>query len=275
MYEVDELKIYRGSDIPITPKITITQPTLQQIIDFGESKYFNVVYTITGAPADFKWQLLDYMDIDYTEIDDYTLFVKYVWPTLCSRRKLKKELERGDYTLEDFGVDDIVFTEDDDINPTELLLKDIDLADFDMCMVNGDEDNIVLYDSENDITIDRFVYTKMVEAFRTMHGLKRNNEKPGNEATKQILIEDARDEARKLSEKPRKSTLKPLISALMAEQHMCGDDRLWDMKINMFFDSIKRITKIQESTLLLQGAYSGFASLKGVDKKRLDWTGDL
>jgi len=25
----------------------------------------------------------------------------------------------------------------------------------------------------------------------------------------------------------------------------------------------------------LQGAYSGFASLKGVDKTRLDWTSDI
>ena len=47
------------------------------------------------------------------------------------------------------------------------------------------------------------------------------------------------------------------------------------MKINEFFDSLKRINKIQESTLLLQGAYSGFASLKGVDKSRLNWSGNL
>jgi hypothetical protein len=43
----------------------------------------------------------------------------------------------------------------------------------------------------------------------------------------------------------------------------------------MFFDSIKRIKKIQDAELLLQGAYSGFASLKGVDKTRLDWAGDI
>ena len=43
----------------------------------------------------------------------------------------------------------------------------------------------------------------------------------------------------------------------------------------MFFDSIKRINKIQDATLLLQGAYSGFASLKGVDKSRLDWAGEI
>ena len=50
---------------------------------------------------------------------------------------------------------------------------------------------------------------------------------------------------------------------------------IWNTKINMFFDSIKRINKIQDAELLLQGAYSGFASLKGVDKTRLDWAGEI
>ena len=47
------------------------------------------------------------------------------------------------------------------------------------------------------------------------------------------------------------------------------------MPIGMFLDNIKRVNKIQDSQLLLQGAYSGFTSLKGVDKTRLDWTGDI
>jgi hypothetical protein len=54
-----------------------------------------------------------------------------------------------------------------------------------------------------------------------------------------------------------------------------GSDSIWNTKINMFFDAIKRINKIQDAELLLQGAYSGFASLKGVDKTRLDWAGDI
>jgi hypothetical protein len=47
------------------------------------------------------------------------------------------------------------------------------------------------------------------------------------------------------------------------------------MGINAFFDSIRRIEKIQNSTLLLQGAYSGFASLKGVSKESLNWHGNI
>jgi hypothetical protein len=76
MFEIDELKIYRGSDIPITDKIIVTQPTIDQIIEFGEKRYFGAVYNLTGVGADFKWQLWDYYGIDYTTIEDFELFKK-------------------------------------------------------------------------------------------------------------------------------------------------------------------------------------------------------
>jgi len=133
----------------------------------------------------------------------------------------------------------------------------------------------VLYDTEHDVTIDRVVYMRMVEAVRKIHGLKRNNEIPGNERTRLDLIEDARDEAMMAAKKPYKSILKPLVSALTVKCGMVGDERIWDMPVNMFLDAIKRANKIQDSTLLLQGAYSGFASLKDVDRTRLDWTAEL
>ena len=98
---------------------------------------------------------------------------------------------------------------------------------------------------------------------------------PANEITKMDLIEDARDEAMMASRKEYKSVLKPLISALAVKTGQLGSDSIWNTKINMFFDAIKRINKIQDATLLLQGAYSGFASLKGVDKARLDWAGEI
>lgn len=38
MYECDELSIYRGEDIFITPKIKVSQPTLTQIQKFGRKE---------------------------------------------------------------------------------------------------------------------------------------------------------------------------------------------------------------------------------------------
>lgn len=274
-YEFDELKIYRGSDIEITPKIIVTQPTLAQIADFGERRYFSAVHTLTAVGADLKWQLWDYAGIDYTEIEDYDLFVQFISQIVSSKKKLYKELTDNPdkYKDELKQVSDDVL-EDMLFNPLELILKDVDLGDFIPC-THEESGQIILYDVEHDVTIDRITYTRMVDAVRRIHGLKRTNEVPANEITKMNLIEDARDDAMIASKKPHKSTLKPLVSALTVKCGLCGDDRIWNMPINMFLDNIKRANKIQDSQLLLQGAYSGFASLKGVDNSRLDWTGDI
>lgn len=275
MYEFDELKIYRGSDIEITPKIIVTQPTIGQIEEFGEKRYFSAVHTLTAVGADLKWQLWDMAQIDYTEIEDYDLFIQYIWMVVSSKKNIYNQLmsnpEKYESEISSLSKDDI---DDMLVNPLQLVLKDIDLADFIQCKHEGTGE-IVLYNKEMDITIDRIVYTQIVDVVRRIHGFKRNNEIPGNEATKMILIEDARDAANAASKKPNKSILKPLISALTVKSGMCGDDRIWNMRINAFFDNIKRTSRIQDAQLLLQGAYSGFASLKGVDKTRLDWAGDL
>ena len=275
MFEVDELKIYRGSDIPITDKIIVTQPTLDQIIEFGEKRYFSTVHCLTGVGADFKWQLWDYFNIDYTTIDDFELFKKIIWGSLSSKKYLYKALSenREQYaeqlkTISEEELADML------VNPLSLILKDIDLADFEEYQSDKCSETI-LYDKEHDITIDRFVYMRIVDAVRKIHGFKRNNQVPANERTKMDLIEDARDEAMAAAHKEYKSVLQPLISALAVKTGQLGGDSIWNTKIYMFFDSIKRINKIQDATLLLQGAYSGFASLKGVDKTRLDWAGEI
>lgn len=275
MFECDELAIYRGRDIQITPKIIVTQPTLDQIEEFGEQRYFNAVYTLTAVGADLKWQLWDFNHIDYTQIEDYDLFINFISQIVSSKKPLYEELmnnkDKYESELASISQEDL---DEMLINPLQLILKDIDLADFIVCKLEKN-DQIVLYNQEQDITIDKYIYTQIVDVVRKIHGLKRNNQIPANERTKMDLIDDARDEAMMSARNPYKSTLKPLISAMTVKCGQCGDDNIWNMKISAFFDNIKRISKIQDAELLLQGAYSGFASLKGIDKNRLDWAGDV
>ena len=275
MFDIDELKLYRGSDIVITDKIIVTQPTIGQIVDFSEKRYFHAVQCLTGVGADFKWQLWDYFNTDYTTVDDFELFKMIIWRSLSSRKYLHKELteNREQYAeqlknISEEELDDML------INPLSLVLKDIDLADFEEYESDKSPETI-LYDKEHDITIDRFVYSRIVDAVRKIHGFKRNNQLPANDVTKMFLIDDAREEAIAAAQKPYKSVLMPLISALVVKTGQLGNDDFWNTKVFMFFDAIKRINKIQDATLLLQGAYSGFASLKGIDKDRLDWAGEI
>ena len=74
---IDELKLYRGNDIKISDKIVIRQPTLEQICDYGEKEYWFMIYTLTSVGADMKFQLFD-IGVDYTKIDDFSLFSNFL-----------------------------------------------------------------------------------------------------------------------------------------------------------------------------------------------------
>ena len=274
MFEIDEMKIFRGQDIYINDKIIVTQPTIDEIIEFGEKDYFSSAHTLTSVGADLKWQLWE-KGIDYTTIDDFELFKKYLCHILASRKYIYKELTEN----KDKYKEELKQVSEEDLkkmlkNPLSLILKNIDLADFQEYEIDRSPETI-LYNPKDDITIDRPTYMLIVDAVRRIHYYKRNNEIPGNEATKMILIEDARDELLLNANKPYKSVLKPLISAMMVKTGQLGNDNIWNTKIHMFLDSIKRAYKIQDAEFLMQGAYSGFASLKDIDKNRLDWTSEI
>ena len=123
MFEVDELRIYRGRDIPINEKIVVSQPNLGSVEEFGEKRYFNAVFTLSSVGADLKWQLWS-IGIDYTKIEDYELFIKLTSQMLSSKKKIYFELvsnkEKYEEQFSQISKKDL---EDMMINPLSLLLK--------------------------------------------------------------------------------------------------------------------------------------------------------
>ncbi|MFG6377322.1 MAG: hypothetical protein K1W19_03230 [Lachnospiraceae bacterium] len=244
----DKLKIYCGGDYYINEHISIRQPTLSEICRYGEKDYFNMVYTLCSVGADLKWQLAD-MNIDYTEISDFQLFY-----SILARRFTKEE--------------------------TGILFGDV--LDFSKMILMFDEELqdtvfLQLLDNGECLRIDRSVYSNIVSILRKMHRIKRNNEIPGNEATKKILIEDAKEEYEENKNKPYKSFLLPLISSMVnSEGFKHNEETVFNMKIYSFMDSVQRIGKIKNADLLTQSGYSGFGvDLKKIDKETLNWMGEL
>lgn len=275
MFQIDRLAVYSGDDIKINDNITIMQPTVRQVKEFGEEQFFSTLHLLTATGADLKAQLWN-MDIDYTKIKDYDLFIKVIWSMLSSRQLLYRELmsdvDKHEDELRKFSDDEL---KDMQTNPTELILKDLNLADFIPCE-NKESKQIILYNPDKDITIDRYVYSNMVYAIRTIYGFKRNNEKPANEHTKMDLIHDAQDELEDAGMKPFNSVLLPLVSSVTIYNHSIGNDEyIWNMPIGKLFENIKRMDSYEQASRLLQGACSGFADLKKVDNKLLDWQRDF
>ena len=244
----DDTKIYRGYSVKINDYITIRQPSLEEIMEYGDNKYYNMVYTLCSVGADLKWQLDD-MGVDYTQIEDYDLFCNI--------------LSRG------FGVD-----------KTKILFGGtIDFQKMVLMRNNQLQENVLIQvlDDGSYLQLDRYTYTCIVNVLRKMHRIKRNDELPGNEATRQILIEDARDEYEANKDKAVKSHLLSLISTMVnSSGFKRNEETVFDMKIYAFMDSVARIGKIKNAELLLQSGYSGFGiDLKKINKDETNWMGDL
>lgn len=242
----DELKIYRGEDFVVSDHIVIHQPTLSEICDYGERNYYNMIYQLTSTPQSMKSQLWD-IGIDYTEITPYQLFYNFLYKIYPQEQ-------------------------------TSIIFGNLDLTNFQVMQRKDDKSIALCQYIDNDLVIiDEFTYNVIVDYLRAVHNIEKDERMPANESTKMILIEDDRDAIEINQRKEYHSQLKNLISSMInCEGFKYNHSQVWDMKINAFMDSVKRITKIKNANLLLQSGYSGFGiNLKDVDKKQLNWLGEL
>lgn len=243
LLELDELKAYFGEPFHLNSKITLYSPTVGDIIEFGEQRYYSVVHSLTCIPSDMKSQLFD-SGIDYEEISDFELF--------CM-------LTRG-------------LTQED----TKLLLGDLDLSKFEVC-INTQNGLKLLYDRQNDIKIDELIYYKIVSYIRKLHNIKPKVEKAKNKTTKKILIElDRQRIEQKKKDKKITSTLKPLVSAMM--RYPGFKYKSYELKqcsLYEFMDTVMGANVYVSSTALLKGMYGGMVDSSKIDKKQLDWMREI
>ena len=245
-YRNDELKIYRGEDFVISKHIILHQATLNEICDYGERDYYSMIYNFTATPQSLKVQLWD-MEIDYTEITPYQLFYQLLYRMYPQEK-------------------------------TSIIFGDLDFSRFQV-MQRKDDESILLYqeiDGES-VIIDEYTYNIIIDYLCKSHFIERDLKMPMTKSAKMILIEDAREEMEANKNKEYHSTLKNLVSAMInSEGFKYNHSQVWDMKINAFMDSVKRIGKIKSAQLLLQSGYSGFGvNLKEINNKQLDWLGEL
>ena len=244
----DELKIYCGDDFVVSKYIQIHQPTLSEIVDYGEQDYYSMIYQLTATPQSMKVQLWDMNPrIDYTKITAYELFYLILYKLYPQEK-------------------------------TSIIFGDLDFTKF-YPMQKKDDHSISLcqiVDGEY-VFIDELTYIVITDYLRQVHGIYKDEKITANETTKKILIEDDREEIERNKNKTYHSQLKNLISAMTnSEGFKYNLFEVMDMKINAFMDSVKRITKIKNADLLLQSGYSGFGvNLKEVSNKQLNWLGEL
>ena len=296
-YRNDELKIYRGEDFVVSKHIVLHQATLNEICEYGERDYYSMIYNYTATPQFLKVQLWD-MGIDYTEITPYQLFYQLLYKMYSQE---KTSIIFGDL---DFSKFQLMQRKDDE---SILLYQEVPVGDiynleyefvyhfsnlldasrFVGCEVDELIEELSKNNRYNDfifanvqfepVIIDEYTYNMIVDYICKSHFIERDLKRPAKKKKKMVLIEDARDEIERNKNKEYHSQLKNLISSMInSEGFKYNHAQVWDMKINAFMDSVKRIGKIKNAQLLLQSGYSGFGvNLKEIDNKQLDWLGEL
>ena len=239
--QLDELPIYFGKDYVVNKYISIHQPTIGEIIDFGEERYFNVVNTLVAIPSDMK-SILEEQGIDYNTLDDFTLF-----------KMLTRQMPVEDSSIFFGDLDFTEFVEYDDTR-------------------NGE---VVLYNERTHVVLDRLAYLKIAGYIRYVNNLKPKVEHASTETVRQILIALDKEKREKDKGKPFKSQLKPLISAMMRYPGFkYKKNELIDCGLYEFMDSVNGARIYVSSTALLQGSYSGMIDTSKIDNDQFNWLRD-
>ena len=134
--------------------------------------------------------------------------------------------------------------------------------------------NIVLADKETGVVIDEMIYLRIVTYLRKLHNIKPKVEKAANKITKRILIDEDRNKILYSKDKPFKSYLLPLISAVKVKQAYTKD-YVKNMGFYEFMDDVNRMQVIHNADHLLSAAYAGTIDMKKINKAELNWMKEL
>ena len=238
--EADSLFLYFGDDYVVNEQISLHQPVIGEIVDYGEGQYFSMVHSLTSIPSDMKSQLWD-IGIDWNQIEDFDLF--------C----MLSQTLAPEYTGIIFG--DLDFSK---MKPYR----------------NPQNDEVVLADKESGVVIDKLVYMRIMSFLRKLHNITPKPEKAKGKRAKEAMIEEDRRNREFNKDKPFRSYLLPLISAVKVKQGYTRD-YVRNMGLYEFFDDVSRMQAIDSANHLLNGAYCGMADLSKVDKKEFNWMREL
>lgn len=221
----------------VTDKIEIVIPTVGQILD-NEERYYQLISALTSMPIDMMVQLDD-IGIDFTEINEFELFL-------------------------------LLFTgiKDDD---TSLVFGDLDLRKF-RTVISPDNGHIILYDAENDITIDRAIYNRIADAIRKINNLEKNRKKPGNTEARDFMLQRARVKMKRKKRRVEESQLETLIVALVnTEQFKYDFETIRNLSIYQFNQSLYQIRHKIEYDNRMFGVYTGTINAKDLSQDDLNW----
>ena len=236
MASIDEARLLRGEDIVVDDVITLHQPTLNEIIDYGEQRFFANFYSICAIPSDFK-SMLDDSGLDFMEVTDWQLF--------------------------------IMLTRNMSIEDTSIVIPNIDFSKLEIMQI-GDTGELVLTDGSMVITEE--TYMGFIGYIREQVGYVMKREKAANKFTKRILIDEDRAKRKASANKEYESMLNSMIVSLVnTEEFSYSYKTVYEITFYQLLKSFTQIQKKKAACAKFQGCMSGFVDTSKVKQSDLSW----
>lgn len=245
--EFDMLQMYFGEpytiDLEDVPgKIVVYSPTIGDIIEMGEKKFYQTLNIFICNTTQYRVILWD-LGIDWNEFSDFELF--------------------------------IMLSQQIDPDVSKLLFGDLNFGKFKPLLLTKQptEENPepkpvpILWDEEDEIEINYDVYNHFSQYIRTMFNTFPEEKITQDQTLKSwYIIKDRRaleNQTKKIKNKKKdneeSSSIQSLISSCI--NHPGFKYSLKELKnvgVAEFYDSVKRLQVYEQSTALMKGMYSGF-----------------
>lgn len=230
--------LLNSTSIEIAPHFSLKIPTIGEILE-DEFNYYNIVSSFTASPFQYMVQL-DGMGIDYTKITDYGLF------------KILFMMSKN--------------------SDMSIIFGDLDIHGFNIYLDNQ-TNNEVLFNPNNDITIDEFVYNTLATTIRKINLFEKVNSKPGNEHMKKYLLEkEKRKQQRNKNKSPEPYLEKLIIALVNSKDFQYNYESCMNLSIYNFNQSFKQIQHKISFDNTMTGVYSGTIDTSKMSNKYiLSW----
>lgn len=264
IYDFDELKMYFGEDYWVTDKICIHIPTIGDILEYGDTKFYSMVTTLCANTTAMRLQLWK-LGIDWNNYSNFKLFASLV----KAYTPKETSLIFGDLNLSWFEL----------IHDNE---KDADVLiniprDMNGNIPRGENGEVLIRNLDKIPIIDELIYLKITKYLSLLFNIHLKNEFAKNKATKEAMIWEDEEKIKMQIQKDKKkenesSFLLPMISALVNHPGFkYKPNELKAINIYQFMDSVKRLQIYENSTALIKGSYGGMIDCSKIDKKQFDW----
>ena len=252
--EVDKLKLLRGKPIIISDLLTLYQPTLGDIEEFGESKFMNTFWLMCSSAWDMPSVFAD-MGVDFMKVTDWQFFTQTVQNlTSEDTRLILGDLDFSKLSLMSYRKNK------DDTEPQ------IVFANIEPITINGIQYQPAQY------IFDEELYQKMILYIREMIGFSHKGRKAGNSATAKILImDDRKNRSKQKGDKYESMFHNGIISLVNTEEFSYNYETAYDLTIYQYTKSLIQIQGKKQACAMLQGSMSGFVDISKIPSENFQW----